>query len=154
MCIFFLSTVQVCSSLHHCLCADKESLADKTLQGLLDELEAAFVQKRILLLWLADVEVIHVYLDEFSDAEVWNETRLSYLHLQYRGIPHFLLTLVLHTCGLFWHHNYFDHRSDVCGLRFCEAHHLKVIFLCDVHKTFIQTGQSWWILTKMKNVGK
>lgn len=57
-------------------------------------------------------------------------------------------TLVLRTCRLSRHHEYFDHGSDVCGLRFCKAHHLKIIFFCDVHETFIQTAQRWWIWTK------
>lgn len=47
-----------------------QSVADVALQCFLDELEAAFVQKRVLFLWLADVEVIYVYLNELPDAKI------------------------------------------------------------------------------------
>ncbi len=45
-------------------------MADVALQCFLDELEAALVQKRVLLLRLADVEMIYVHLDELPDAEI------------------------------------------------------------------------------------
>lgn len=47
-----------------------QSVAHVALQCFLDELEAAFVQKRVLFLWLADIEVIYVYLNELPDAKI------------------------------------------------------------------------------------
>lgn len=46
------------------------SLADVALECFLDELEAAPVEKRVLLLWFANVEVINIYMNKFPDARV------------------------------------------------------------------------------------
>ena len=51
------------------------SSADVALQRILDELEAALVEERVFLLRLADVEVIHIYLDEVPDPQVWKRRK-------------------------------------------------------------------------------
>lgn len=45
-------------------------MADVALESFLDELEAAPEEKRVLLLWFADVEVIYIYVNKLPDAEV------------------------------------------------------------------------------------
>lgn len=53
------------------LCVHKFlSLADVALEYFLDELEAAPVEKGVLLLWFANVEVINIYMNKFPDAGV------------------------------------------------------------------------------------
>lgn len=46
------------------------SVTDVALQCFQDELKAALVKKRVLLLWLADVEMIYVHLNELPNAEI------------------------------------------------------------------------------------
>lgn len=53
------------------------SSTDGTVQCFLDEPEAALVQKRVLPLWLADAEMIHVHLDQVPDADIWNHNKAA-----------------------------------------------------------------------------
>lgn len=55
-----------------------QSVAGVVLQRLLDELEAALVEERVLPLWLADVQVVRVHLDEVTDAKLWRRSDLRW----------------------------------------------------------------------------
>lgn len=75
--VTLLSPFQVNSSrLYQRVCLHIfQSVANVALKCFHDELEAALVQKRVLLLWLADVEMIYIHLNELSDSGICNRTR-------------------------------------------------------------------------------
>lgn len=110
-----------------------ESVADVALQCFQDKLETAFVQEWVLLLWLADVEMICINLNQLPDAKICNQKKLklrinrtrqqTYSLLFLLGLPYLSYTLwkhifpcalMLHTCWLCRYHQYLDHGTDVC----------------------------------------
>lgn len=50
------------------------SVSDAAFQSFLNELQTPLVKKGILFLWLADVQMIHVNLNQFPNAQIWNQS--------------------------------------------------------------------------------